>query len=37
MNGSQFADCMEGKTIGQAETLSLFDSIQAEQPEQTEE
>ena len=37
MNGSQFADCMEGKTIGQAETLSLFESIQAEQPEQTEE
>ena len=37
MNGSQFADCMEGKTIGQAETLSMFESIQAEQPEQTEE
>ena len=38
MTGSQFADCMEGKTIGQAEELSLFEGFREEDnPEQTEE
>jgi len=37
MTGSQFADCMEGRTIGQAEELSLFEGFQMEEkPEQTE-
>ena len=38
MTGSQFADCMEGNTIGRAEELSLFEGFHDDEaPEQTEE
>lgn len=35
MSGGQFADCMEGKSIRQAEKISLFDNFTA--PSKTEE
>ena len=31
MSGQQFADCMEGKEIGEAKKSTLFDSVKPEE------
>ena len=37
MSGTQFADCMEGRQIGEASSTSLFDAFTEEKKEETNE
>ena len=37
MSGTQFADCMEGREIGEASNTSLFDAFTEEKKEETNE
>ena len=37
MSGTQFADCMEGREIGEASSTSLFDAFAEEKKEETNE
>ena len=37
MSGTQFADCMEGREIGEASSTSLFDAFTEEKKEETNE
>jgi hypothetical protein len=37
MTGAQFADCMEGKEIGEAQETTLFDAVEQKKTEPTEE
>ena len=37
MSGTQFADCMEGREIGEASNTSLFDAFAEEKKEETNE
>ena len=37
MTGSQFADCMAGKEIGEAQETTLFDSVKAEEDSESTE
>ena len=34
MSGTQFADCMEGREIGEASSTSLFDAFTEEKKEE---
>ena len=37
MSGTQFADCMEGREIGESSNTSLFDAFKEEKKEETAE